>query len=483
MKIIDQIYINGQFVKPHGNDEVDIINPSTEEVIGKVILADEKDAQDAIAAAKEAFKTFSKTSVQERSMILQRLYEAVNAKLDVLTNAVIEEYGAPISWAGEFAAMAAESFLIAKETLHSFKFTEYIGSSKVVLEPAGVVAIISPWNANYLFISKIAYTIATGCTVVIKPSELSAIQTQLFTECIHEAQIPPGVVNIVTGVGEVVGTELIKHPDIDVISFTGSTSVGKAIRSGSVDTMKRIILEMGGKSPNIILDDADFSKAIPLAVMTCYMNNGQACIAGSRLIVPEHRLEEVKMLAKETAEAIKAGNPWDKDTLLGPIVTRQQYNRVQHYIGHGIKEGAELVTGGEGRPLQSKKGYFVKPTVFANVTMDMTIAKEEIFGPVLSILTYKTEEEAVEIANNTPYGLAAYISTPNLEKANKIASQIRAGRICINGLYDEPRAPFGGFKQSGFGRENGKWGMESYLEAKTILGYDNPEIKLEGFLG
>lgn len=472
MKIIDRIYMNGQFVKPAGTEVQDIVNPSTNKVIGKVTLGNGKDTQAAIHAAKEAFKSFSQTTIVERKQILRRLHDVMMAQSEALIHATVEEYGAPLAQATQLMRYAAQCFLTASEALDSFEFVQYIGQAKVVQEPLGVIGMITPWNANYYQIcAKLAPAIATGCTAVIKPSELSALQTQLLTECFHEAQVPAGVINIVNGKGDVVGEEITRNPDVSMISFTGSTRVGKAIRRGAVDTMKRVTLEMGGKSPNIILDDADLTKAIPLALMLCYGNSGQACLAGTRLLVPEHRLEEVKAIAKAAAGTIKVGNPGEADTMIGPMVTDKQYERVQHYIKLGIEEGAELVIGGPGHPAGLEKGNFVRPTVFANVTMDMTIAQEEIFGPVLSILSYRSEEEAVEIANQTVYGLAAYISSSDLDRANRIAAQLEAGTIAINGIHHEPRAPFGGYKQSGLGRENGVYGLREYVQPKTLMGY------------
>ncbi|OBZ15784.1 aldehyde dehydrogenase family protein [Bacillus sp. FJAT-26390] len=473
MKIIDQIYINGKFIKPFGNEEQELINPSTQEVIGRVTLGNEEDARRAIAAAKEAFKTFSRTTLKERSQMLQRLHDAIMSKSSAMIAANINEYGAPKFAAIGRVKLAATNFLDSKEALEDFEFIKYIGKAKVVSEPIGVIGIITPWNATYSQITaKLGAAIAAGCPVVIKPSELSAIQAQLITECFHEAEIPAGVINVVNGLGQTVGAELTRSSDISMISFTGSTRVGKEIQRGAVDTMKRVTLELGGKSPNIILDDADFATAIPTAVKQCFNNNGQACVAGTRLLVPEHRLDEVKKLVKEAVEAIKVGNPWDEDTDLGPIVTRKQYDQVQRFIKAGIEEGAELIIGGEGHPDDLDAGYFVKPTVFANVTEDMLIAKEEIFGPVLSILTYKSEDEAIEMANNTNYGLGAYLSSSNLEKANELASRIAAGVVLINGAGFEMKAPFGGFKQSGIGREYGLYGLEECLETKTITGYN-----------
>jgi aldehyde dehydrogenase (NAD+) len=471
MRTIDQIYINGEFRAPRGTETLELINPATKAVIGQVRLADERDAQDAIAAAKAAYRNFARTSVRERMEYLQRLHDAVSARSAELIETMIEEYGGPMRFSTATTQRAAGSFLRAKELLETFEFVRYVGKSKVVLEPLGVVGIITPWNASYSFIcGKLAMAIAAGSTAVIKPSELSASQTQLLTECLHAAHLPPGVFNLVTGRGDTVGAEITRHPDIGKISFTGSTAVGKRIAREAVDTMKRVTLELGGKSPNVILDDADLEQAIPLAVSAVSINSGQACVAGSRLIVPENRLDEVKRRIKTAVDSVKVGDPRRSDTAIGPMVTQTQYERVQRYIRSGIEEGAELVVGGEGHPAGLDNGYFVRPTVFANVTREMKIAQEEIFGPVLSILTYRTESEAIDIANDTPYGLQAYVSSSDIGRASRVASQIVAGRVFINGLYDEPEAPFGGFKQSGLGREFGTYGLEEYLEPKAIMG-------------
>ncbi|HTD02539.1 aldehyde dehydrogenase family protein [Undibacterium sp.] len=472
MKTLDHIYINGRFTKPHGTETLELINPSTKTVIGRVTLADEQDAQDAIAAAKAAYKSFSQTTKEQRMEYLQRLHDAVAARSDELLEVMIEEYGGPRRISNASTQRAANSFLLAKELLKTFDFVKHVGISKVVLEPLGVVGLITPWNANYGFIcSKLAMAIAAGSTAVIKPSELSSLQTQLLTECLHAAGLPAGVINIVTGRGATVGAAITRHPDIAKISFTGSTAVGKTIARGAVDTMKRVTLELGGKSPNVILDDADLEKAIPIAVAAATVNSGQACMAGTRLIVPESRLDEVKLLVKKAVQALQVGDPRDSATAIGPMVTQTQYDRVQRYIRLGVEEGAELLIGGAGHPAGLDSGYFVQPTVFANVTMDMKIAQEEIFGPVLSILSYKTEAEAVDIANDTIYGLHAFVSSSDIGRANRVAARIVAGRVFINGMYDEPRAPFGGFKQSGIGREFGTYGLEAYLEPKAIMGH------------
>src|SRR6201987_2442611 len=414
----NQAYINGRFVTPHGKQVLDLVNPTNNEVIGKVTLADEIDTRKAISAAKEAFKTFSQSTKQERMDYLQRLHDSVSKRMDDLVRATVTEYGAPQERAKGSNNLAANIFLHFKEVLDDFDFVTIAGTSKVVFEPLGVVGIFTPWNSSAGFIAiKLAPAIAAGCTVVIKPSEMSAMQTQVLMESFHEAGLPPGVINVVTGLGEVVGTQLTQSPDIQKIAFTGSTQIGKLVARNSLDTMKRLTLELGGKSPNIILDDADLSTAIPMAINACYLNNGQACIAASRLIVPEDRLDEVKRLAKEAVEKIKMGDPKYKGVTLGPLASTKQYKRVQEYIKSGIEEGAELVIGGEGHPSGLEGGNFVKPTVFANVTREMRIAKEEIFGPVLSILTYKTEAEAIEIPKDTEFGLIAYVSSADPERA------------------------------------------------------------------
>jgi len=470
IKQINQIYINGQFVTPHGSEVMELISPITERVVSQIRLADEVDTQAAIAAAKAAYASFSKTTKAQRIQYLQQLHDAVLARADELEAVMSAEYGGPLYMVKGTVARASGSFTQAIKLLQEYDFVRHIGKAKVVMEPLGVVGLITPWNANYGFIcNKMATALAAGSTVVIKPSELSAVQTQILTECLHDAGLPAGIFNIVTGRGDVVGAEITRHPDIAKISFTGSTLVGKAIARGAVDTMKRVTLELGGKSPNILLDDADLETAIPLALTLGTFNNGQACMAATRLLVPEHRLAEVKALIQKAVLQVKVGDPTQSDTQIGPLVTAKQYARVQNYIRQGIEEGAELICGGEGRPEGLESGYFVKPTVFTNVTSDMTIAREEIFGPVISVLTYKTVEEAIAIANDTVYGLHGFVSGTDLAQAQHVASQIVAGRVFINGMYDVPEVPFGGFKQSGIGRELGTYGLEAYLEPKAIV--------------
>lgn len=470
MKTIDKIYVNGEFITPQGTEYFDLISPTTNEKLGKVLLGNQKDTQNAIAAAKEAFKTFSKTTTAERIQYLKNIQASIEKRKEEFIDVMIEEYGGTRQFVTISYDYMLKGFESAINLLNTYNFIKTMGESEVQMTPLGVVGIIIPWNSSNGFIcSKLSTAIVAGCTTVIKPSEMSAQQTQLITECLHEAGLPKGVFNIVNGLGEVVGAEISRNPDIAKISFTGSTNVGKIIAKEAVETMKRVTLELGGKSPNIILDDANFSEAIPLAIIAAYMNSGQACIAGTRLLVPENRLEEVKELIKEVISNTIVGDPKNETTAVGPMVSAKQYERVQSYIQTGINEGAEILTGGLGKPEGLEKGNFVKPTVFVNVNNQMRIAREEIFGPVLSVITYKTEEEAVEIANDTTYGLQAYVSSSDEKRAHKIASQINAGRVQINGMGHDPMAPFGGFKQSGIGREFGTMGLEAYLEPKALI--------------
>lgn len=471
MKKFTQIYINGQFVTPHGTEVFDLINPTNNEKAGEVILGDETDTRSAIAAAKAALPAFSQTTKEQRIAYLEALGKAVAKREAELVNVMVEEYGSSLAFCKMSIGFTIDSFRSTINTLKDFVFEKPIGKSILRLESVGVVGIITPWNASNSFIChKLATAIAAGCTAVIKPSEMSAAQTQLIMECFHEAGLPAGVVNIVNGLGNVVGAEITRHPDIAKISFTGSTAVGKMIAKGAVDTMKRVTLELGGKSPNIILDDADLSTAIPMAVFGAYMNNGQACIAPTRLLVPADKLEEVNQLAAVAAAQVRVGNPMDENTNVGPMVNQKQYQRVQDYIRLGEQEGATLLAGGTGKPEGLEAGNFVKATIFTNVRNDMRIAQEEIFGPVLSIIPYHSEEEAIAIANDTTYGLAAYISSADHQRAERVASRIAAGRVCINKFTHDPAAPFGGFKQSGVGREYGVYGLEEYLEPKAVLG-------------
>ncbi|MDQ7978595.1 aldehyde dehydrogenase family protein [Paraburkholderia sp. SARCC-3016] len=471
MQDIDKIYIDGEFATPHGEERFDLFNPATEQVIGRVRLADEHDANRAVAAAKRAFASFSLTGKSERLDMLQSMAGAVAAREDELYEAIIDEYGSPVERARWMARYAQTAMVEAARTLRQYDFTKRINTSEVVMQPVGVAGLITPWNANAHFIcNKLATAVAAGCTAVIKPSEMSAIQTRIVTEALHEAGLPAGVFNIVTGRGEVVGATLSAHPDVAKISFTGSTAVGKSILRAGADTLKRITLELGGKSPFIVLDDADFDEAVPLALQAGFMNNGQACIAGTRILVAQQRVAEFEARIRAAVEKIQSGDPRDPATVIGPMVSEKQWNRVQRYIRIGLDEGARLLTGGAGRPDGLESGWFVRPTVFTDVRNDMTIAREEIFGPVLSIIAYRDLEDAIAIANDTTYGLQAYVVSADAAKAREVVARIDAGRVMINAITHDPAVPFGGFKQSGIGREMGTLGLEAYLEPKAVMG-------------
>jgi len=463
-------YIDGSFVESHGGEVIDIIKPTNGRVIARVTLADAEDTRRAIGAATGAFAGFGRSSREERAQILLRLHEAASARLDDLTAVMVEEYGGAVQFAGRIVQTGVDAFLAAERALQELPLTRSWGKTTVTLEPVGVAGLITAWNANALFIClKLASAVAAGCTVVIKPSELSSLQTRVLVEALHEANLPKGLLNVVTGRGSVVGAELLRNPDVAKISFTGSVAVGQSIMRDGAQTMKRVTLELGGKSPTIMLDDAVLEQAIPSALVMAFLNSGQACAAGTRLLVPKSRLDAVKRAITNAMAAFPVGDPADPKTAIGPMVSQKQYERVQSYIRKGIAEGAEVLIGGEGRPEGWEAGYYVKPTVFVNVTNEMTIAQEEIFGPVLSVIAYDSEDEAVRIANDSPYGLHAAVLGSDLQRARRVASQIRAGRIVINNMTDDPQAPWGGFKYSGIGREYGRYGIEAFLETRAIL--------------
>ena len=471
MNAITKHYIDGAFVESHGTEVMDIVKPTNGRVIGRVTLADEEDTKRAIAAAKNAFASFGRSTKEQRTMILRRLHEAASARIEDLTAAMVEEYGGVVQFAGLIVQSGINAFQAAEQALQELPLTRSWGKTTVTLEPVGVAGLITAWNANALFIClKLASAVAAGCTVVIKPSELSSLQTQVLIEALHEANLPKGLLNVVTGRGNVVGAELVRNPDVAKISFTGSVGVGKSIMRDGAETMKRVTLELGGKSPTILLDDAVLDQAIPSALVMAFLNSGQACAAGTRLLVPNSRLDQVKRAIVETMAGFRVGDPADPKTAVGPMVSQKQYEQVQSYIRKGIEEGADVLVGGEGHPQGFEEGYFVKPTVFVNVKNDMTIAQEEIFGPVLSVISYDFEEEAIQIANDSKYGLHAAVLGTDLARARRVATQIRAGRVVINNMTDDPQAPWGGFKYSGIGREYGRYGIEAFLETRAILG-------------
>jgi aldehyde dehydrogenase (NAD+) len=462
IKTLTTHYIDGAFVESHGREVRDIIRPTDERVIGQVTLGDEEDTRRAVAAAKRAFATYGKSKLEERAEILRRLHKAASARIGDLTAAMVDEYGGVVQFARPIVESAVNAFAAAEKALSAIQWTRSWDKTTVTLEPVGVSGLITAWNANVLFMClKFASAVGAGCTAVIKPSEMSSLQARVLVEALHEAKLPNGLLNVVTGLGTTVGAELVRNPDVAKISFTGSVAVGQSIMRDGAATMKRITLELGGKSPTILLDDANIQDAIPAALGMVFMNSGQACAAGTRLLVPSKGLDAVK-------SAI-VGDPADPKTAVGPMVSQKQYDRVQSYIHKGIEEGAEVLVGGEGHPKGLEKGYFVKPTVFVNVSNNMTIAREEIFGPVLSVITYDTDEDAIRIANDSSYGLHGAVLGTDVAHARRVASQVRSGRVVINGMTDDPQAPWGGFKLSGFGREYGAYGINAFLETRAIL--------------
>src|SRR3984957_14750497 len=463
-------YIDGAFVESHGSEVIDIIKPTNGKVIARVTLGDEEDTRRAIAAAKRAFASYGRSTKEERAQILRRLHAAASARIDDLTAAMVEEYGGVVQFARPIVESGVNAFLASEKALQDLPLTRSWGKTTLTLEPVGVAGLITAWNANALFIClKLASAVAAGCTVVIKPSELSSLQTRVMVEALHEANLPKGLLNVVTGLGNVVGAELVRNPDVAKISFTGSVAVGETIMRDGAQTMKRVTLELGGKSPTILLDDAALDRVIPSALVMAFLNSGQACAAGTRLLVPKSQLDAVKRGIRDSMRGFTVGDPADPKTAIGPMVSQKQYERVESYIRKGIEEGAEVLVGGEGHPEGLEAGYYVKPTVFVNVKNNMTIAQEEIFGPVLSVIAYDTEEEAIRIANDSKYGLHAAVMGTDVQRARRVASQIRAGRVVINGMTDDAQAPWGGFKYSGVGREYGRYGIEAFLETRAIL--------------
>lgn len=471
MEKFDRMYADGAFHPTYGREELQLFDPVSEEPSAIVVLADERDAARAVESASRAFPDFSQSVKADRIELLNALGAAVEARADELTEATIAEYGGPVEQARWRAGLAAGNFRDAANILEEYSFSRRIGMADVIAQAAGVALHIVPWNSLYNAISaKMAGALAAGCPVIVKPSEYSAQQNQLFTECLHAAGAPAGVINVVTGAGNVVGEALTRHPGVRKISFTGSTPVGQSILRGSADNMQRVTLELGGKSPTIVMDDADLSTAASAALSFGFMNNGQACIAGTRILVPRAKAEQFNQAILTALDAVVVGDPRDPSTTLGPLVNQQQFDRVQGYIRKGLEEGARLLAGGEGRPAGMTRGYFAKPTIFTDVSNEMIIAREEIFGPVLCIICYDDEDHAVALANDTPYGLHAFVIGNDLARARALAARLDAGRVIINQMRHEPIAPFGGFKRSGLGREYGRYGIDDHLELKAIIG-------------
>ncbi len=469
-----QFYIDGQWVDPVEPRTMDVVNPATEEVYGSISIGSAADVDLAVAAASRAFESFSLTSREERIDLLQAILDVFVRRSDEVAEAIMDEMGAPWGLAKYAQAASGTQHISASlEALKSYKFEEAIGSTMIVKEAIGVCGLITPWNwpMNQIAV-KVAPAIAAGCTMVLKPSEIAPFDAIIFAEILDEAGVPAGVFNLINGDGPGVGTALSQHPDIAMMSFTGSTRAGILVAQNSAPSVKRVAQELGGKSANIILDDADLEEAVTDGAKAMFENTGQSCDAPSRMLVPRDKMDEAAAIAAKVAAATAVGNPREKGTRVGPVVSELQWNKIQGLIQQGIDEGATLAAGGTGRPDGLDKGYYVKPTVFADVSNDMTIAREEIFGPVLSIIPFDDDEEAIRIANDTPYGLSGYVSSGDQERARRVASRMRTGMVHINGADLEALAPFGGYKQSGNGREWGAHGIDEFLEVKSVYGYE-----------
>jgi len=470
MKVYDKLYINGAWVEPIGKGTIDATCASTEEVVTRIPEGTKEDAERAVAAARAAFDSWSQTPVAERAAYLEKIAAGMEARKKDVALAIATEVGMPLKMANAIQASlpigAAKTYA---ELLKTYQFEETVGNSLIVREAIGVVAAITPWNfpINQIML-KVAPALAAGCTVVLKPSEVAPTTAFILAEVLHDIGLPAGVFNLVTGYGPVVGEVLASHPDVDMVSFTGSTRAGRRVAEVAAQTVKRVALELGGKSPHVICEDADLEKAVKAGVNECYLNSGQACIAPTRMLAPKAKYEEVVQLAKAAAESFTVGDPINGDVKLGPVISAVQRDRIVGFIKKGIEEGARLVTGGPEKPAGLDKGYYVKPTVFADVNNDMTIAREEIFGPVLTIIPYENEDDAVRIANDTIYGLGGNVWAGTKEHGIEVAKKIRTGQISVNGGRYNPLAPFGGYKQSGLGREAGKFGLEEFLEVKSL---------------
>lgn len=470
---LDRIFIDGEWVMPRGRARATVIDPSTEEPVAEIALGDAQDVDMAVAAARRAFASWSVSSVEQRAQLLGRIHSLILERAETFAQAISLEMGAAIGFARSTQVpVAAEHIRVARDNVTSYPFLAPRGDVAILREPIGVCGLITPWNwPLYQITAKVGPALAAGCTVVLKPSELSPLSALLFAELMHDAGVPPGVFNLVNGSGPEVGAALSAHPDVDMISITGSTRAGVLVAQAAAPTVKRVAQELGGKSPNVILPDADLARAVPLGVAAGMRNVGQSCSAPTRMIVPRERLQEVERIAAKTAASFIVGDPRSPQTTHGPVANRAQFNRVQEMIGVGIAEGARLVCGGAGRPEDLAHGLYCRPTVFSSVHPRMQVAQEEIFGPVLVVIPYDSVDEAVEIANGTVYGLGAHVQGQDLVAARAVAARIRSGQVHINYPAWSPHAPFGGYKRSGNGREYGIEGLEEYLETKAVLGY------------
>ena len=465
-----QFYIDGRWVAPVEAKDFTVINPATEAPAGVISLGSAKDVDLAVAAARRAFESYARTTPAERLALLERVLVAYKAHYDEIAQAISSEMGAPITLAkGAQTRIGVGHISAMIDVLKTFQFEELRGTIRLVQEPVGVCALITPWNWPMNQVAaKVVPALAAGCTMVLKPSEFSPFSAILWAKVMHEAGVPAGVFNLVNGDGLGVGAPLSSHREIDMVSFTGSTRAGTEVAKNAAASVKRVHQELGGKSPNVLLDDADFEKAVKQSVLHVFQNSGQSCNAPTRMLVPEGKLAEVEAIARRVAAGVVVGDPGSEKTTIGPVVSKMQFERVEGYIEKGIAEGARLVAGGPGRPDGLERGYYVRPTIFSDVNNDMTIAREEIFGPVLCILPYQTEEDAIRIANDTPYGLAAYVWSRDNVRARRVGNRIRAGQVSLNGQSGDMKTPFGGFKMSGMGRELGEKGLDAYTESKTV---------------
>ncbi len=468
-----KFYIDGEWKEPSVPQFMDVIDPSTEQAIAKIALGSSKDVDDAVAAARRAFPKYAQVSVKERIAFFKRALQIFRRRQNEIAQIVTSEMGSPITFSIEAQTATCVAHLEAIiEILENFKFEEQSGTTLIVKEPIGVVGLITPWNwpINQV-VCKVLPALAAGCTIVLKPSEIAPLDATIFAEILEEAGLPAGVFNLVNGEGPVVGEAISAHADIDMVSFTGSTRAGVRVAKAAAETVKRVTQELGGKSANILLDDVDFKSAVRNGIVGCFANSGQSCDAPTRMLVPQSRYAEVLEIAREAAQDQIVGNPNDPATVLGPLASEVHFSKVQGLIQRGIEEGATVVVGGPGKPEGLDVGYYVRPTIFANVGNDMAIAQEEIFGPVLCILPYEDEKDAIRIANDTAYGLAAYVQSGDQDRARRVARQLRAGSIFINYPDWDPLAPFGGYKQSGNGREAGHHSLAEYLEIKAMVGH------------
>jgi aldehyde dehydrogenase (NAD+) len=466
-------YIGGEWVEPARPTRLDVIDPSTEQPFTRIAAGSAADVDRAVAAARAGFGGFATGSREDRVALLRRILDAYNSRAEDLAKAVSREMGAPLLFARDAQVWAGRVHLEATiEALEQYEFSRPRGSSLIVREPIGVAALITPWNwpLNQI-VCKVAPALAAGCAVVLKPSEIAPLSGLIFAEIVESAGAPPGVFNLINGTGPDVGELMAGHPGVDMVSFTGSTRAGILVAKAAADTVKRVAQELGGKSPNIILRDADFAAAVSEGVRSCFSNSGQSCDAPTRMLVPAERHDEALAIAAAVADGLKVGDPRQPDVDLGPVVSKTQFDKIQRLIEAGVREGARLAAGGPGRPPGLNQGYYVRPTVFGDVAPGMSIEREEIFGPVLAILRYGDEDEAIRIANDTPYGLAAYVSSTDLDHARSVAARLRAGTVNLNYPAWDVRAPFGGFKQSGNGREYADFGIDDYLELKAVVGY------------